>query len=546
MSSNQGSGALDEREMTDSEFRNIAKLVYEVTGIVLDDSRKALVVGRLAPRLRAVGAKTYREYLDYLEHKDAAGDELVRFVNRITTNKTSFFREAHHFTFLREQLEDRKRRAVREPSLRKVRIWSAGCSTGEEPYTIALTVAEALGSELGQWDVKILATDIDTDVLAFARRGIYPAERTRGMPPRLNGFMEEVVADGRVGHRVREDVRKLITFEQLNFMASSWPIRSTFDYQFCRNVTIYFDRATQEKLYRRFATLLARDGIFFAGHSENLTWLPDVFSLSGATMYVHAGTAKEGTPERRPALTVISTRPPPQRPARLPVATSHVRAAPKLESTYSPASAREPEPSSSGLERGATPEVAIQAGGVIASKTPLLIKTTLGSCISVCLYDPVTRMGGMNHFMLPGVPGDVEGSTRFGVHAMEVLINRLLKLGASRHRLVAKIAGGCSVVDFSSGVSVAERNQRFVEDFLAGEGFEVKARRVGGTHAMEVRFRTDTGDAFVRTVMDATVTKRALRQDADYRETLALPVPAPTPSSSANSSTDDDGITWFR
>jgi chemotaxis protein CheD len=199
-----------------------------------------------------------------------------------------------------------------------------------------------------------------------------------------------------------------------------------------------------------------------------------------------------------------------------------------------------------GLERGAVPEVAIQAGGVVASKTPLLIKTTLGSCISVCLYDPVTRMGGMNHFMLPGSPSDTDGSTRFGVHAMEVLINRLLKLGASRDRLVAKIVGGCSVVEFV-GVTVAERNLRFVEDFLAMEGFEVKSRRVGGTHAMEVRFRTDTGEAFVRTVNDPGVTKRALRQDADYRERFALPAPAQAPApTSTESTSDDDGITYFK
>jgi len=535
VSRNQGSNALDERELSEGDFRQIVKLVYDATGIVLDDSRKALVVGRLAPRLRAVGAKTYREYLDYLQDDDAAGEELVRFVNRITTNKTSFFREAHHFAFLREQLEQRRRRAQLEPSLRKVRIWSAGCSTGEEPYSIALTVAEAFGSELPQWDIKILATDIDTDVLALARRGIYPTEVTRGIPPHLSGFMEEVVADGRVGRRVHEHIQKLITFEQLNFMSSSWPIRHAFDFLFCRNVTIYFDRPTQDKLYRRFAALLARDGFFFAGHSENLSWLPDVFALGGSTIYHHPGASKEQG-GLRPPLTVISSIPPARGPARSVVAAAPVR----------PVAVEAPASPPAGPERGATPEVAIQAGGVIASKTPLLIKTTLGSCISVCLYDPVTRMGGMNHFMLPGVPGDAEGSTRFGVHAMEVLINRLLKLGASRHRLVAKIAGGCSVVDFSSGISVAERNQRFVEDFLAGEGFEVKARRVGGTHAMEVRFRTDTGDAFVRTVMDPGVIKRALRQDADYREAIALPVLAPTSSSNANSSTDDDGITWFR
>jgi chemotaxis protein methyltransferase CheR len=163
-------------------MRRIAALVYETTGIVLDDSRHALVVGRLGKRLRALKMSSYHEYVRLLFERDKDGAELGNLVNAITTNKTSFFREAHHFTYLKERIEERMRAAEGRPELRRLAIWSAACSTGEEPYSIAMTVADTLGSDLSSWRVQIFATDIDTDVLAFAERGVYGRERTQGLP----------------------------------------------------------------------------------------------------------------------------------------------------------------------------------------------------------------------------------------------------------------------------------------------------------------------------------------------------------------------------
>lgn len=507
-------------DLSDVELQKIAKLVYRTTGIVLDDSKRALIVGRLSKRVRARGASSFRAYLQLVGEENPDPTELRHLINCITTNKTSFFREAHHFDYLKKSLERRKERALDTPSLRRVRIWSAGCSTGEEPYSIAMTVADALGNDLSSWDVKILATDIDTNVLSTAEKGVYAQDPT-GLPGGASRYFTPQKRERGVVWEIRPELRDLIAFRQLNFVDDHWPIQGPFDYLFCRNVTIYFDRSTQEKLYRRFATLLHKEGSFFAGHSENLSWFADSFSLVSNTVYVHTKSATGASSAAKGSV------PPPSSAGRVASAEE-----PKNRAKETPPS----EWVRSARPWGNMPEVAIQAGGVHASKTPVLIKTTLGSCVAVCLFDPIAQVGGMNHFMLPGNSSDGE-SPRWGVQAMELLINQLHKLGADRRRLVAKIAGGCTVVDVELAQgSIADRNVRFIEAFLAAEGFPLLSKRVGGTKGVEVRFRTDTGAAFVRALGDQD-TRRAIREAKQYERSLTVAQPTRT---------HEDDVIWFR
>jgi chemotaxis protein methyltransferase CheR len=511
-------------EMTLPQLARLAKVVYRKTGIVLDDSKRALASGRIAKRLRALGLRDFGAYIDLVE-READGPELQALVNVITTNKTSFFREDHHFDILREQLALRAAAARQSPALRRLRIWSAGCSTGEEPYSIAMTVAEVLGRELSSWNVEIVATDIDTDVMAFAAAAVYGPERTVGLPDRARPHFDVVNAGGRSALRVAAHVRDLVSFTQLNFVEEQWPLRGTFDHVFCRNVTIYFDRPTQARLYPRLAAMLAPEGLLFAGHSENLSFCPEVFQLVGQTVYARtngrASAPALPSAETGPALANLLA------PSRAVATRSEPRMRPPPEPRTVRSIAPRPWP------RTLT-EKSLVAGEVHASREPLLIKTTLGSCISVCMHDPIKKLGGMNHFMLPSAKNR-EGSALFGIQAMETLINALLKLGADRSRLVAKIAGGCTVVQCApGGTTVSERNLAFIDEFLETEGFPVVGRRVRGLQGLELRFRTDTGEAFVR-ALDEGLASRIAREDEQYAQKIVQAAPQ----------AHAEDITWF-
>lgn len=264
---------------TDADFNFIRELVMSQTGIVLSDQKRELVYGRLSKRLRTLGLQSFAQYCTHVERHD---HELHELVNAITTNLTSFFREPYHFDFLRDSLLPEL--LQRNAATRRIRIWSAGCSTGEEPYSIAMTVRAALSVVQG-WDVKILATDIDSNVLAKAQEGIYPEQRATGIPERyLQHSFRRGSGDNAGMLRVTDDVRSLITFRQLNLM-QDWPMRGPFDVIFCRNVVIYFDKATQRRLFNRYADLLADDGHLFIGHSETLFKVCDRFTLIGRTIY---------------------------------------------------------------------------------------------------------------------------------------------------------------------------------------------------------------------------------------------------------------------
>lgn len=267
-------------EYTDRDFQVLRKLVTARTGIVLCDEKRELVYGRLSKRLRALGLTSFEDYCDVL----AAGDEneLIHFVNAITTNLTSFFREAHHFDYLATTLLPELLKKANDT--KRIRIWSAGCSTGEEPYSIAMVVRQTIPQLCG-WDIKILATDIDSNVLVQADGGVYRDERVNGLSRRgLKRWFRRETRQHTGLVRIAPEVRELVTFRQLNLM-QPWPMKGPFDVVFCRNVVIYFDKPAQRTLFDRFADLLAPDGHLFVGHSETLFRVCDRFELLANTIY---------------------------------------------------------------------------------------------------------------------------------------------------------------------------------------------------------------------------------------------------------------------
>jgi len=249
------------RELTDRAFRAIAELVHEVAGIHLGDGKRELVRARLGKRIGELGLGGFEEYVD-LVRKDRTGKELLVMIDLLTTNKTSFFREPAHFAFLRETVI---------PSVRpgRFRIWSAACSSGEEPYSIAIELLEDLRG--GGWDPRILATDISPSILALARRGIYRGDQLEDVPPPLRKkYFRPAPEAGEDRWSVVPAVRALVRFARLNLM-DPWPMKGPFDVIFCRNVMIYFDKPTQARLVARFHDLLRPGGWLFVGHSESLT-----------------------------------------------------------------------------------------------------------------------------------------------------------------------------------------------------------------------------------------------------------------------------------
>ncbi len=262
----------------DEDFAALRELVKTHTGIHLSEQKREMVYGRLSRRLRALGLDSFRAYREILERGDR--DELTQFCNAITTNLTSFFREAHHFQYLREHVLGA--RAADPRSVRRLRFWSAGCSTGEEPYSLAMTIHEAL-ADARRWDIRILATDLDTEVLGRGARGLYEEERVRGLAPaRLERFFRREPGTG--GYAVSAELKDLITFRELNLM-HPLPMKGPLDAIFCRNVVIYFDKDTQRQLFARIARLQRPGDLLFLGHSESLYRVSDEYTLVGKTIY---------------------------------------------------------------------------------------------------------------------------------------------------------------------------------------------------------------------------------------------------------------------
>jgi chemotaxis protein methyltransferase CheR len=270
--------------LTDADFERLCELVRAHTGIALSEAKRQMVYGRLVRRLRALKLANFADYVQLLEEADQL--ELQEFTNAITTNLTSFFREAHHFDYLAEHLLPGV--AARTGGAGRLRIWSCACSTGEEPYSIAMVLREQR-ARLSGIDAKILATDLDSNVLATGAAGVYPADRLRAVSPaRAAEFFKQGSGQHQGSVKVAACLRQLITFKQLNLM-QDWPMRGRFDAIFCRNVVIYFDLETKRALFQRMAQLQPPGALLFLGHSESLYRISDHYELIGRTIYRRIG-----------------------------------------------------------------------------------------------------------------------------------------------------------------------------------------------------------------------------------------------------------------
>ncbi|MEI7841814.1 MAG: CheR family methyltransferase [Gallionellaceae bacterium] len=264
-----------EFHFTKKDFERVRKMIYDHAGISLSDSKQELVYSRLSRRLRTTGIQTFDAYLALLESNDEA--EWEAFTNSLTTNLTSFFREPHHFPVLAEHL-------LKIRGKHPISLWCSAASTGEEPYTMAMTVLDTLGRDASQ--VTIVATDLDTKVLETAKAGVYPEERVSKLDPELVKRHFQRGTGAQAGMvRVRQELRDMITFRQANLLHTNWGLRPPLDVIFCRNVMIYFDKPTQLAILKKFVPLLRSDGLLFAGHSESFHHADELFKLRGKTVY---------------------------------------------------------------------------------------------------------------------------------------------------------------------------------------------------------------------------------------------------------------------
>lgn len=281
MAREASSGGDREFHFTDADFRKIRQMIYDHAGISLTDHKKDMVYSRVTRRLRATRCETFQAYLDLLERDD--GSEWEAFVNSLTTNLTAFFRESHHFPILAKHIVDLKKRPIR--------LWCSASSTGEEPYSMAISAIDAFGTFSPP--IEIVASDIDTNVLAKAEAGIYSMDRVEKLPPDiLRRFFLRGTGQWEGHAKVRSEVRKLISFRRVNLLDNQWPLSGRFDAIFCRNVMIYFDKETQYKILKKFTPLLEPHGLLFAGHSESLHHAADLFRLRGQTVYELTGAAR--------------------------------------------------------------------------------------------------------------------------------------------------------------------------------------------------------------------------------------------------------------
>ena len=270
-----------EYHFTPRDFDRVRRLIREHAGILLNESKQDMVYSRIARRIRAKRLNSFSEYLMQLESDRTEWEE---FVNSLTTNLTSFFREGYHFPILADYLRERRGR--------KIQLWCSAASTGEEAYSMAITAMQALG--VMNPSVEILATDIDTKVLAEAEAGVYPLERVNRLPADKLAFFLKGSGKNAGKVKVRPEVHNLVKFRQLNLLNQQWDVQGAFDAIFCRNVLIYFDRQTQRQIVEKFVPLLNSDGLLFIGHSESLAHDRDLFTLRGQTVYEnsqHAGSA---------------------------------------------------------------------------------------------------------------------------------------------------------------------------------------------------------------------------------------------------------------
>lgn len=366
-------------EPNEADLAAFQKLAYDLAGIHIATQKREMMMSRVGRRLAATGLASYRSYFHYLTSSDAGGDEREQFINCITINKTSFFRESHHFDLLRDQVIPALRARVAVGAPRRLRIWSCACSTGEEPYSIAMIAHRELARE--GYAIEIVASDIDTEVLSRAHDAIYSAEQVAEVPPDLRArYLEQV--DG--GWRVSDELHALVQFHRVDLIHGAYPVSGPFDAIFIRNVIIYFDRDTQRALFRRLRGQLADSGIIFLGHSESLMHITEAFVSAGRTAY-RPRVAHAAHPRRRGPATIT-----PLGPDR-----------------------------------------------VVASAAPIRIDAVVGPSVAACVFDPESGVGGLVQLLSTG-----DAAAAGAEPEVAALIARLVALGASRSALSGKLIGG--------------------------------------------------------------------------------------------------------
>ena len=271
--------------LSDKEFELFRGLIYKTSGISLALSKKELVKARLSKRLTKTGIGSFEQYYKFVTKHDKNGEELVHLLDSISTNKTDFFREAKHFDFLNTKLLPDLIQKKEKVKNKTIRVWCAASSSGEEPYTLAITILNHINPNDG-WNIKILATDISTKILQRAIKGIYTKDSLKGISPAIvSAHFTHVVIDNANYFKVKDHLKKIITFSRFNLMVPNFPFRNPFDFIFCRNVMIYFDTETQHKLILKFYNCLPKDGYLFIGHSETLARKTHGFKYTQPAVY---------------------------------------------------------------------------------------------------------------------------------------------------------------------------------------------------------------------------------------------------------------------
>lgn len=280
---------LTKLQLSQAEFEMLRNLVYDLTGINLAGNKKTMLESRLIRRIKALGLPDFASYCKLVLNMKASDAEARAFINAVTTNLTQFFRENHHFEYIANDLIPSALKTSAQGNGKPfLRIWHAGCSTGQEPYSMAMTLQDALGSLFKSWDIKILASDIDTNVLQTAKDGIYRSDELASVSiERKNRYFTPNRYGDQPSYQISDSCKKLITFRHMNLLEEPWPLKPTtmFDIIFCRNVVIYFDMATQKRLFERFINRLVPGGYIFIGHSESLYRICSNVDLVATTIY---------------------------------------------------------------------------------------------------------------------------------------------------------------------------------------------------------------------------------------------------------------------
>jgi chemotaxis protein methyltransferase CheR len=284
---------MEQPPLGDRDFSLLRRLLSAHSGIALSEGKRSLLQARLGKRLRHLGLRSYREYYEHLMWDDPLAAERTAFINALTTNVTAFFRELHHFAYLKDVWLPAWHARVQRGGSRCLYIWSAGCSTGQEPYSIAITILESVPIGRG-WNIRIFASDIDTGALACAQAGSYPRAEIAGLPAFLRrGYFAHA---GRGLVRVAPRVRDLVRFARVNLLDESWPLPARVDVICCRNVLIYFDRPTKCRIVKRFESRLREQGLLLLGHSEGLVGVDAHFRAVGPSMYQRLSDATHDVP----------------------------------------------------------------------------------------------------------------------------------------------------------------------------------------------------------------------------------------------------------